>query len=174
MNPGLKMKTVLFAIVLTAVGAALLSVLPAIKITGRYVQDQLRNLGAGGSTLRFGKLWTAAMVTQVALTVICIPPAMGIAHEAWRDRVIRSRFPGEQYLAVRIGLDEGAVGTFQELERRIAREPGVLSVTFGDRMPGMAPRVRHAEIETAPGGTPVDIPDVWTTGVARSVSFSRA
>ena len=164
-NPGLKPKTVLFAILLTAVGAALLSVLPAIKITGRRVQDQLRNLGAGGSTLRFGKLWTAAMVTQVALTVVCIPPAMGIAHEAWRDRVIRSRFPGEQYLAVRIGLDEGAAGTFQELERRIAREPGVTSVTFGDRMPGMSPRVRHAEVETGTGAAPVDIPDVWTTAV---------
>lgn len=165
LHPGLKAKTVLFAILLTAAAAALLSVMPAIKITGRRVQDQLRNLGAGGSTLRFGKLWTAAMVTQVALTVICIPPAMGIAHEAWRDHVVRSRFPGEQYLAVRVGMDEGAAGLFHELERRIAREPGVVSMTFGDRMPGMSPRVRRAEVETAPGAAPIEIPDLWTTAV---------
>ena len=167
LHPGLKPKTVLFALLLTAIAAALLSILPAIKITGRRVQDQLRNLGAGGSTLRFGRLWTAAMVTQVALTVICIPPAMGIAHEAWRDRLIRSRFPGDQYLAVRIGMDEGAGPVFHELERRLAREPGVVGVSFGDRMPGMPPRVRHAEVELVTGAPPVDIPDLWTTAVGQ-------
>ena len=55
-----------------------LGVLPALKATGAHVQSQLENLGAGGSTLRFGGVWTTAMIAQVALTVICIPPAMGI------------------------------------------------------------------------------------------------
>ena len=36
----------------------------------------------GGSTLRFGGVWTTAMIVQVALTVICLPPAMGISQEA--------------------------------------------------------------------------------------------
>ena len=57
----------------------ILGVLPALKATGSRVQSQLRNLGSGGSTLRFGRVWTAVMIGQVALTVIMIPPAMGIA-----------------------------------------------------------------------------------------------
>ncbi len=40
------------------------------------------------------------MIVQVALTVICIPPAIGISEEALRDRRIRGQFPAEQYLAV--------------------------------------------------------------------------
>jgi hypothetical protein len=54
-EPGLKPATVLFAAVLTTLSAALLSLLPAIKATGAHVQPQLRNLGSGGSTLRFGR-----------------------------------------------------------------------------------------------------------------------
>ena len=57
-NPGLKFTTVIYAAGLTVAGAALLGVLPALKVTGSHVQAQLRNLGAGGSTLRFGWVWT--------------------------------------------------------------------------------------------------------------------
>jgi hypothetical protein len=89
----LKPATIGYAIVLAITGAAILGVLPAINATGINVQAQLRNLGAG-SSLRFGGVWTTAMIAQVAVTVICIPPAMGIGEEAWRDRRIRGQFPG--------------------------------------------------------------------------------
>ena len=179
-DPGLKLTTVFYSVGLTVVGAAILGVLPALKATGPQVHGQLRNLGAGGSTLRFGKIWTTAMVAQVALTLICIPPAVGISEEAWRDRLIRQRFPAEDYLAVRIGLDREAAATssgeespesfarrlertYRELERRIAQEPGVQAVTFGDRLPGMGPTVRSAEVETPAGQT--FIPNLWMTSV---------
>ena len=95
-EPGLKPATIVYAIVLAITGAAILGVLPAIKATGINVQAQLRNLAAG-STLRFGGVWTTAMIAQVAVTVICIPPAMGIGEEAWRDRRIRAQFPGHEH-----------------------------------------------------------------------------
>jgi predicted permease len=181
-NPGLKPTTVLYATALTMAGAAILGVLPGLKATSARVHTQLRNLGVGGSTLRFGKLWTTAMIVQVALTVICIPPAMGINEEAWRDRRIRERFPSEQYLAMRVEFDrEGARGpvadnseaarsvtleqTYAELERRIAQEPDVRGVTFGDRLPGMGVAVRTAELEVSPGAAPLLIPNLWMTRV---------
>ena len=71
-NPGLKPMTILYAAMLTIAGAAILGVLPALKVTSSHVHTQLRNLGAGGSTLRFGKFWTTAMIVQVALTVILL------------------------------------------------------------------------------------------------------
>ena len=180
-DPGLKLTTVLYALGLTVFGAAILGVLPALKVTGRRVQAQLRNLGAGGSTLKFGKLWTSAMIGQVALTVICIPPAMGISHEVLRDHRIRDAFPTEEYLAARIGLDQDgpqADGTeapaafaerfqriYQELERRVSAEAGVIAVTFADRLPGMQPAVAPAEVEVMPGAQPVRITNLWTASV---------
>jgi hypothetical protein len=146
----------------------MLSVLPALKATGVRVQTHLKHLGAGGSTLRFGKVWTTAMIAQVALTVICIPPAMGIGNEAYRDRVIRDRFPTERYLAVRVGLDREtprADGIYQELERRVAQEPGVLAVTFADRLPGMGVAVRTGEVETSASTAPTLVPNLWTAAV---------
>ena len=181
-DPGLKITTVLYAVILTVVGAALLGILPALKATGSRVHGQLKNLGAGGATLRFGGVWTTVMIVQVALTVICIPPALGIAGESWRDRAIRSRFPADRYLAARIALErEGAATpageesqavfaarlerTYAEFERRIAREPGVVAVTFADRLPGMGPAVRRAEVEVSSGSTPVSISNLWSAAV---------
>lgn len=181
-DPGLKLKTVLYAAGLTAIGAAILGVLPAIEVTRAHVQGQLKNLGAGGSTLRFGGVWTTAMIAQVAFTAICLPPAMGITWESMRDRMIRGKFPANQYLAVRIGLDRDATAApsgqdadaafeqrtervYGEFERRIAQEPGVVAITFADRLPGMQPSVRHAEVEASAGAAPIAVDDMWRTTV---------
>jgi predicted permease len=181
MNPGLKLTTVLYAVGLTTVGAAILGVLPALKATGPRAQSQLRNAGAGGATLRFGAIWTTVMIAQVALTVICIVPAWGISEEAIRDRRIRSAFPAEEYLAVRMDLDREAQTlageepaaafaarrerTYREFERRIAQEPGVRAITYADRLPGMSPDVRTADVETSIGAEPLRIDNLWTAAV---------
>ena len=181
LNPGLKISTVIFAAALTVAAAAILGVMPALKATGRDLQTQLRNLGAGGSTLRFGAVWTTAIIAQVALTVICLPPAMGASEEAWRDRVIRSSFPAEQYLAVRLDVDpessatdgdgpaaafaERFTRTYSELERRIAGEPTVAGITYGDRLPGMGIAVRSAEVEGTPAAAPIQVGTAWTAAV---------
>ena len=166
-NPGLKLSTILYAAGLTIAGATILGVLPALKVTSSHLHTQLRNLGVGGSTLRFGKFWTTAMIAQVAITVICLPPARGISDEALRDRRIRDRYPAEQYLAIRVELDrtQNVEQSYAELERRIAQEPDVVAITFGDRLPGMGAIVRTAEAEIAPGASPVLIPNLWIASV---------
>ena len=182
LSPGLKPMTVVFAMLLTITGAAILGVLPALKVTGRRAQAELRNLGAANSTLKFGAVWTTAMIAQVALTVICLPPAAGISHEAIRDRQIRASYPADRYVAVRMELDRDtattAAGeeppavyaarldrTYRELERRLLQQPEVRAVTFADRLPGMNPSVRRAEVETAPGTEPLAIPNLWRMAV---------
>lgn len=167
-DPGLNLTTILYAAVLTIGGAAILGVLPALKVTSSSVHMHLRNTGMGGSTLRFGKFWTTAMILQVALTVILLPPAYGISQEALRDRRIRAAFPAEQYLAIRVDLNSdtaAAAGRYTEFERRIAQEPNVLAVTFADRLPGMAQAVRTAEVEVSAETTPVWIPTLWIASV---------
>ena len=148
MTPGLKLTTILYAGGLAVVSAAMLSLLPALKATRARVQSHLANLGSGGATLRFGRVWTGAMIAQVALTAIGIPGAMESASQAMRKVSIRAAFPSREYLAARIDLDrpfeeettpafeERRARTFAELERRIAQEPGVVAVTFADGAPG--------------------------------------
>jgi predicted permease len=176
---GLHFTTVLYAAGLAVVAAAMLGILPALKVTSAQLHGQLRNLGSGGATLRFGGVWTTAMIAQVALTVFAIPVARGITGEAVRDRIIRARFPAGEYLAVPIEVDRASGPadesdaafaqrvdqTYGELERRVAQEPGVVAVTFGDRLPGMEPSVRRAEVEVAPGAQPVRVENMWTTAV---------
>jgi predicted permease len=177
-DPGLKPTTVLFSALLTTAGAACLGVLPALKATRSQVHARLRSLGAG-ATLQFGKVWTAAMIAQVAFAVICLTPAKGISEEALRDRQIRGRFPAEEYVSVRLDLDRQRLAgaaeepddayaaryalTYAELERRLLQEPGVRAVTFGDRLPGMDVDVRTAQVEASTG--PVLIPSVWTAAI---------
>ena len=180
-NPGLKPATVLFGAGLTILCAGLLGILPALKATGAHAHAQLKNLGAGGSTLRFGWVWTSVMIFQVAITVVCMIPAWGISDESWRDIRIRGQFPTKEYLAARVTLDREPMTaegeetpaafaarlerTYAELERQIAREPGVMAVTFGDRLPGMGVAVRRAEVEVTPDAAPVPITNLWTAAV---------
>ena len=171
MTPGLGITTILYAGGLAVIGAALVSLLPALKATGARVQPHLANMGTGGATLRFGRVWTGAMIAQVALTVLGIPAAMENASQALRILSIRAEFPSREYLAARIDVDrpfeeatpafeERRTWTYAELERRMAQEPGVVAVTFADRAPGSVPRTRRGEIESSPGAGPVY--DYWS------------
>ena len=40
-----------------------------------------------------------------------------------------------------------------------------MAVTFGDRLPGMSPSVRRAEVETPPGAEPIRVRNLWTATV---------
>ena len=177
MNPGLKLSTILYTGGLAVVSAAMLSLLPALKVTRARVQPHLANRGSSGATLRFGRVWTSAMIVQVALTAIGIPVAMETAIEAMRNLKVRAEFPSREYLAARIGVDRPfeeettsafearRARTFAELERRIAQEPGVVAVTFADSAPGALPRTRVAEVESSPGAGPVYDNLFWTSAV---------
>ena len=165
MTPGLKPSTILYAGCLAVVSAVMLS-LPALKVTGARVQSHLANR-TGGATLRFGRVWTGAMIAQVALTAIGIPGAMENASQAMRTLKIRAEFPSREYLAARIDVDRPFeettsafearwARTFAELERRIAQEPGVAAVTFADSAPGALSRTRVATFESSPGAEPAE------------------
>jgi predicted permease len=164
MTSGLELTTILYASALAIAGAAMLSLLPALRATRSRVQSRLANLGTGGATLRFGRVWTGAMIAQVVLTTMGIPVAMESANQSMRMWQSRAAFPSGQYLAARIDMDRPSVEetapafedrrarTFAALERRLAQEPGVVAVTFADRVPGVTrARTRAAEIETWPG-----------------------
>ncbi len=159
MTPGLKLSTILYAGGLAVVSAALLSVLPALKVTRARVQPHLANLGSGGATLRFGRVWTGAMIAQVALTAIGIPVALESVSETMRKVQARAQFPSREYLAARIDVgrpfegEEQRSQAFEALATRVAEEPGVVAVTYTDQAVGSGAG-RFAEVESSPGAKP--------------------
>jgi predicted permease len=177
MTGGLTLSTIVYAGVLAVVSAAMLSVLPGLRATRARVQANLANLGAGGATLRFGRVWTGAMIAQVALTAIGIPVAMETASEVIQKLNIRAAFPSGEYVAARIDLDrpfdeeytpafaERRAQSFTALERAVAQEPGVVAVTFADRAPGSLAGSRFGEVESIPGSGPAYDDEVRTLAV---------
>ena len=165
MTPGLKLSTILYAGGLAIVSAAMLSVLPALKVTRARVQPHLANLGSGGATLRFGRVWTGAMIVQVALTAIGIPVALESVSQTTRKVQTRAQFPSREYLAARIDVGRPFDGettpafqdrrakTFETLSTRIAEKPGVVAVTYTDQPVGSGAE-RFAEVESSPGAKP--------------------
>jgi putative ABC transport system permease protein len=160
MTPGLKLSTILYAGGLAVVSAAMLSVLPALKVTRARLQPHLANLGSGGATLRFGRVWTGAMIVQVALTAIGIPVALESVNQTMRKVQTRARFPSREYLAARIDVgrpfegettpafQERRAQTFEALASRIGQEPGVVAVTYTNQPVGSGV-ARLAEVESS-------------------------
>ena len=160
MTPGLKLSTILYAGGLAVVSAAMLSVLPALKVTRARVQPHLANLGSGGATLRFGRVWTGAMIVQVALTAIGIPVALESVSQTMRKVQTRAQFPSREYLAARIDVgrpfegettpafQERRAQTFEALASRIGQEPGVVAVTYTNQPVGSGV-ARFAEVESS-------------------------
>jgi putative ABC transport system permease protein len=145
--------TVLYAVMLTILGAFIAGALPALKVTSGLA-ERLRQGAVGGTHLRFGRVWTSLIVTQVALTVVFMTLTLDVAMDGARARNLVMGFPAEQFLAVNLemvwqgssrGEDtpptsaelEQFETTYRELERRLRAEPAVSQVTLASTLPGL-------------------------------------
>ena len=139
--------TVLYAGLLTLVAAGIVGVLPALRVTRLSVLDSLRREQAASANLRFGGMWTTAIVVQVAITVALLPLAavLVIASNRWGQRA--EGVGADRYLSATVAFErqeqeaESAAvvasrrRSVTELERRLRAEPGVEQVAFADRLP---------------------------------------
>jgi putative ABC transport system permease protein len=151
-DPRLSPATVIYACALTILGAAIVGGLPGLKVT-RGIGSRLRAGTTGGGGLRFGGVWTAVIVAQVAVTVAFPAIVLLEARELQRIRSYDVGFAADEYLAVQLGMevapgaeadgDTAAVAAHRArfgmvvemLRQRVAAEPGVVGVTFADRLP---------------------------------------
>ena len=176
MGDSLTPATVIYAGALTILSAAVISVLPALKVTSHGLEARLRQSTSGGGGFRFGGIWTAVIAAQVAATLMF--PATAFFFHRWvvAGQTRDVGFSAAPYLSARLQLDrESAPGvamdtterafrsrlrrTFAELERRVIAEPDVTGLTFADRLPGtLHPRWRievDGDAGTAAFGHPV-------------------
>ncbi|MGH7507247.1 MAG: FtsX-like permease family protein, partial [Longimicrobiales bacterium] len=159
----LSWRTVLYAALLTLFGAAIVGILPALRVTRINVQDALRSESAARAGLRFGGFWTTVIVVQVAITVAFLPLAAGGVFESNRFRQRAEGIGAESYLTASVGMDREdhltdsttfaarARLSIDELVRRLGAEPGVEHIAFADRLPVMDQFKYQIEVDTMTG-----------------------
>jgi predicted permease len=149
-DPRLSPATVLYACALTLLGAAIAGGLPGLKVT-RGLGSRLRAGTTVGGGLRFGGVWTAVIVAQVAVTVAFPAVVLAELDALNRMRSYDVGFAAEEYLAVSLAMEtppgvdadsatmaghHARFGMLVEaLRQRVAAEPGVVGVTFVDKLP---------------------------------------
>jgi len=155
--------TVLYAGLLTLVAAVIVGVLPALRVTRLHVLDSLRREQATSANLRFGGIWTTAIVVQVAITVASLPLAAVLVMASNRFGQRAEGVGADRYLSAAIAFEhqEGEVvsaadvarerRSLAELERRLLAEPGVEEVAFADRLPVADTSKYGVEVDAAAG-----------------------
>ena len=155
-NDSLAPSTVLYAGILAVIAAAVVGILPARKVTEGVIQSRMRWLSAGAGGMRRGRVWTAALVIQVALSVGILPMTFGILEESLRHQRVVPGLAADQFLTARVEIDgdNGQAGTYRALERRLAAELGATTAAFATQLPGMTHTRRRIELES--GAFPSD------------------
>ncbi len=164
--------TIVSALLLAVLGAVIAGVMPARKIT-RGLGTRLRAGTAGGGGVSFGGVWTAVIVTQVALTVAFPAVVMLVHSEIKRIESFDIGFRAQEYLGVKMGIDGPPEETIdstssaalrarfsrslEALRRRLDGEPGIAGVTFVDRLPADYHIERRLEVVSMPGTPSVEV-----------------
>ena len=172
-DDSLSPQTILFASVLALVGALMVGVVPALKATRGRLLTRLSQLSTGGGAgLRFGGMWTAVVVFQVALSVAFLPLAVQQGLVVVDNPLERSDFPADQYLTAELARDlatpieslspgdrdealEVSRQLFEEVRSAVAAEPGVETIALADRMPGMNHPFEEIEVRGDGAAAPV-------------------
>jgi predicted permease len=166
-HAGLEPTTVLYAGLLTLLGAGVAGVVPGLRMTGRGVGGQLRQIAAGAGGPRFGRLWTAVIVAQVAITVAFPSAAFFARRHVAGMQSIDPGFPAAEYLSSRLELDPSEQdpagqrpaarrhALAGELVRRLAAEPGVSGVVLTSRLPGTLHPRGWVEMDAGPTEAPL-------------------
>ncbi|MET0397694.1 MAG: ABC transporter permease, partial [Longimicrobiaceae bacterium] len=172
-HDGLSPTTLLYAAALAVLGATIAGVVPALKMTGRGVDARLRQLAAGSGGLRFGRLWTAVIVAQVAVTVAFPATAFFARRYVVGVQSLEVGFPAGEYLSARLEMDGDAPqlparlpAAAVELRRRLAAEPGVAGAAFTDRLPRTTHPQRWVEVDAGGAAEPDSDRGHTVTGAA--------
>jgi putative ABC transport system permease protein len=139
---------------LGVVSAVIIGVLPALQLTGRRVQLSLQRLAGGGSTVRLGKMWTALIIAEVAVTVALLPAAVFYSSMWMKSVLVGVGFPSEEFLTASLSMDRDVVPAGgdpaeyerryvtrfalarDELFRRLKSERDIVAATYASQIPG--------------------------------------
>lgn len=153
--------TVVWALGLAVLSAAFVSLVPALKVTGKSVQQNLQRAAAGRTGIRFGGVSSALIVIDVALAVATLGFAAGFSDSLTKQPDTSGIERGEfLHAAVHIPrINPGGGGTTDSAHslrmaeatdailRRLESEPSVRAATVATRLPGMDHQGDRYDIE---------------------------
>jgi predicted permease len=156
----LSTSTILYALLLTLLGAVVVGVLPALRVTSG-IDSRLRRAASSIGGFGFGGLWTVVIVSQVAVTVAFPATAFFAYRDAAQVRSLDVGFPAGQYLSARLTVDptgdtvsplraqDGLPGTESALAQQLLADSAVAGVTFTSALPGSDHPQHEVDIDGA-------------------------
>jgi predicted permease len=169
-DTSLSSEAMLAAVALALIGAAVAGVLPGLKVTSRRGRVGLQQYGGRAGTAALSRVWSAILVTQVALTTTVLPISALYGLMLWTMRTTDPGLPADEYLTTRLELDGARTlattiddsafqtryrASYEALALGLASEPGV-SVTLADQLPGFYHPRPRVEVEDPPVGAPAE------------------
>jgi len=141
LEDGLSLTSVLFALALSLVTVLLFGALPAARVASSDAAVDLRGAGRVAGSRSDARLRSALVVAQVAFTAVLLSVSGLLVRSLGELRAVDLGFNAEALLTAEVDLPTGRYATderavfFEELERRIAGLPGVVSVTLASQLP---------------------------------------
>jgi putative ABC transport system permease protein len=152
--------TIVFATALALLAALIAGAIPALRATRRWqLAGGLHALNRGYAP-RLGKVWTAVVVLQVALSVAVMPTSIAFAWDRLRPGILGPGFEADEFLLAELRMDAGeapaaAAARFSvlraEVVRQLRAEPGITAVTLFELEP-FAERSVRVEVDSAAPG----------------------
>ncbi len=148
---------ILYVTLLAVLAAVIAGVLPALKATGKRVQQGLQQFSARAAGVQLGATWTALIIVQVAVAVAVLPAALYHGMNFIRQAADRPATAAHGLVRARLGLSrEGRaqgldkrLGEFRiALAQRLEADHEIAGITFADQFPGQEGYARF-EIEGA-------------------------
>lgn len=151
MVPRIQPLSIAYTVCLTLLAAFVAGVLPALRVT-RALDGRLRETSSRGGGLRFGGIWTAVIVTQIALTVTFPVTAFFVKRNGAQVERADIGVPPERILHAEFQADrdqtQQAFDTSVERIRDAVRQiPGVRDASLATWLPLMSHDLSRVEIE---------------------------
>jgi putative ABC transport system permease protein len=164
-DTSLSSATILYAVGLTLLAAAIAGFVPALNVTSGGVGGKLRPASSGGGGLQFGGVWTVVIVAQIALMTWLPVPLIGVGKDVTGDTP--AGFPAEAFLTATLAIDrfDGVAASgdtapavravrlearYRALADRLRQDPGVLDVTYADQMPQLTQGRHFIKMDPGP------------------------
>ncbi|HKJ02786.1 MAG TPA: ADOP family duplicated permease, partial [Longimicrobiales bacterium] len=170
----LDLPALLFALGVTLVATLAAGTVPALRASGLGVGDALRDEARGSSSRRLGRLTSALVVTEIAVSCGLLIGAGLMIRSIVNLKNTDLGFRPEHVLTGRVQLQQADYPTaeerrafFQALEDRMKAEPGATSVALASSLPALGAGTWWVMADGRVYATDGDVPQVNGSVVTR-------
>jgi predicted permease len=146
----------IFTTAITVFAALAAGTLPAIRASGAKLHEVLQDETRGTSSFRIGRLSTALVVGEIALSCALLVSAGMMVRSVINLRALDMGFEADRVFTARVGLadvdypdDESRWRFFDRLARDLAAEPGVAAAALSTSLPAAGAPLGRIGLEGA-------------------------